>query len=543
MRKSTLLCRALFGGALALASLAYAMPSEREIKTAKPIVDSLIADDMEALKKKTKQPAEVAAAQYELVEKAESEAGKFLLLQSVFRIYARNGLYDEAGNALERLSTEIAELPPEEVMKMVDGAMGRADPEKASKVLSIYKEAKRKVDCRKRLTSARAELKKKPSNTATIRTIGDCHVGLGDWPKALKAYDQLGFAAAKYELSPETATNYGILDAADFWWDYKTADPEPFKVHAAELYRSAVEKGIASGLRREMALKRIEDAKQFSACQVQPRQPNHDQSRQTAADSTNARRAGKAPKHGDTKTLVLPGGAKLEMIYVAPGEFMMGSDDGKIDAKPAHKVKLTKGFWLGKYEVTQAQWQSIMGNNPSAFKGDDKPVDSVSWLDCQSFINKVNAQLNCGARLPTEAEWEYACRAGTIGSYASVKINNYAAEHPESVKTLYAMGWYDANSTASTHPVGKKQPNHWGFYDMHGNVWEWCSDRHGGYPSGSVTDPIGATSNKCIGRVLRGGSYNGTAKGCHSASRGWCRPHVHLDRYGFRLCCSVEPTE
>ena len=131
----------------------------------------------------------------------------------------------------------------------------------------------------------------------------------------------------------------------------------------------------------------------------------------------------------------------------------------------------------------------------------------------------------------------------TTGSYGSAKINNYASEHPEAMKTLYAMGWYDANSAALTHPVGKKQPNPWGFYDMHGNVWEWCSDRHGAYPSGIVTDPIGATSDKCIGRVLRGGSYNADAKGCRSAWRGWCRPHVRLDRYGFRLCCSLEPTE
>ena len=181
-------------------------------------------------------------------------------------------MYDEAGDALENLNSEITDVPLEEIVKMVDGAMSRVEPEKAPKVLSIYRAAQRKVKCRRRLESAKAEFKKRPNDKALIRTIGDCYVGMGDWPRALKAYARLGIAAAKYEMSPYTTPNCDAMAAADFWWDYKAADDEPFKVHAAELYSAAVEKGLATGLRHEMALKRIEDSKKLGVLRAQARQ-------------------------------------------------------------------------------------------------------------------------------------------------------------------------------------------------------------------------------------------------------------------------------
>ena len=224
---------------------------------------------------------------------------------------------------------------------------------------------------------------------------------------------------------------------------------------------------------------------------------------------------------GATKTLRLPGGATMEMIYVAPGSFMMGSpesEDGRYDDEKQHRVTLTKGFWLGKYEVTQAQWKSVMGDNPSDNKGDDLPVENVSWEDCQKFIRKVNASLNCGARLPTEAEWEYACRAGTSGPYAGGSLDS--------------MGWYGDNSVKK-HPVGQKSPNAWGFYDMHGNVWEWCNDWYGEYPSGSVTDPHGASS--VAYRVYRGGDWDDGARNCRSAIRFRSSPGDRYGNLGFRV--------
>ncbi len=242
----------------------------------------------------------------------------------------------------------------------------------------------------------------------------------------------------------------------------------------------------------------------------------------------------KDAKHGQEAVLALPGGATMEMIYVAPGSFTMGSptsEKGRNDDETRHRVTLTKGFWLGKYEVTQAQWQSVMGENPSKFKGANRPVEKVSWEDCQRFIAKVNAearrQFGGGARLPTEAEWEYACRAGSTGPYGG---NG----------NLDDMGWYSGNSGDETHPVGQKQANAWGYYDMHGNVCELCEDWYGDYGS-AMTDPTGPASG--VLRVLRGGGWLNRARLCRSALRFWDGPGVRSDDCGFRLCCSAGPRE
>ena len=231
---------------------------------------------------------------------------------------------------------------------------------------------------------------------------------------------------------------------------------------------------------------------------------------------------------GDTKTILLPGGAVMEMIYCAPGSFMMGSpedEEDREDDEDLHKVTLTKGFWLGKYPVTQAQWESVMGCNPSDFDGDDNPVDSVSWDDCKEFIANINSRSDFTARFPTEAEWEYACRAGSGKAYSGTG-------------DLDEMGWYSVNCDAGTHPVGKLESNGWGFYDMHGNVWEWCADWYGSYPMNAVTNPKGPASGD--DRVLRGGGWLYRASHCRSANRYAIRQNDRDCYFGFRLCCSAE---
>ena len=236
-------------------------------------------------------------------------------------------------------------------------------------------------------------------------------------------------------------------------------------------------------------------------------------------------------KSGRTKTITLPGGATMEMIYCAPGSFMMGSpeDEKYRDGDEIrHQVTLTKGFWLGKYPVTQAQWRRVMGANPSHFAGENNPVESVSWNDCKKFIKKINSAKGLDARFPTEAEWEYACRAGTEGAYSGTG-------------DLDDMGWYYVNSDDETHPVGEKEPNAWGFHDMHGNVNEWCGDWYGSYPHGVVTDPKDPSSGG--NRVLRGGSWIHYASYCRSANRRSSFPARGNDYFGFRLCCSAGPHE
>jgi formylglycine-generating enzyme required for sulfatase activity len=208
-------------------------------------------------------------------------------------------------------------------------------------------------------------------------------------------------------------------------------------------------------------------------------------------------------------------------VRIEAGEFMMGSEQGDADEKPVHRVRISRPFEMGKYEITQAQWQAVMRSNPSNFKGGNLPVEQVSWGDAQQFIQKLN-EMNDGYvyRLPTEAEWEYASRAGSKGEYAG---------------ELDAMAWYDKNSGSRTQPVGQKQPNAWGLYDMHGNVWEWCEDWYSEsyYAQSPGTDPQGPASGSY--RVSRGGSWLHGAANLRSAYRGRGTPDGRGNFLGFRL--------
>ena len=208
-------------------------------------------------------------------------------------------------------------------------------------------------------------------------------------------------------------------------------------------------------------------------------------------------------------------------VRIPAGEFMMGSDKGNVGEKPAHRVRISQPFEMGKTEVTQAQWEAVMGNRPSYFGGDARPVEQVSWYDAQQFIERLNG-LDDGYtyRLPTEAEWEYACRAGSSGDYDG---------------KLEAMAWYDANSQQMTHQVATKQPNAWGLYDMLGNVFEWCQDYYdqGYYAQSPAADPQGPESGPF--RVKRGGSWMFTADFARPAARDLFSPGYRYNFVGFRL--------
>jgi len=246
-------------------------------------------------------------------------------------------------------------------------------------------------------------------------------------------------------------------------------------------------------------------------------------------------------KAGTVKTVDIGGGMKMDFVWCPPGSFMMGSSQTQQDSAikalpgalsddtkqstiiaiqnegPQHQVTLTKGFWMANTEVTQAQWMQVMGNNPSKFidSGPDAPVETVSWNDCQAFIAKLNVYLakqkGGNLRLPSEAEWEYACRAGTKTAYY---FGDDAAK-------LGGSAWFAGNSGMKTQPVGRKKPNEWGLYDMHGNVWEWCADFYGKYPANDVTDPAWPATGQ--GRVGRGGGWDDFAGDCRVAYRSYGR--------------------
>ncbi len=227
------------------------------------------------------------------------------------------------------------------------------------------------------------------------------------------------------------------------------------------------------------------------------------------------------------------------MVWIAPGTFTMGSPSNEKDRHswqegPQTKVTISRGFGMSKYEVTQAQYKAVMGTNPSRFKGDNKPVETVSWDDAVAYCAKLTGKEKAAGRLPggyeyrlpTEAEWEYACRAGTTTAFS----------FGDDYSQLVEYAGYGKGPLEETYPVGQKKPNGWGLYDMHGNVMEWCQDRYGhhgdGYPGGSVTDPRGPAMGSY--RVVRSGNYYTRAWECRSAHRDAYGPNQASSSLGFR---------
>jgi len=233
----------------------------------------------------------------------------------------------------------------------------------------------------------------------------------------------------------------------------------------------------------------------------------------------------------------------MKLVLIPKGTFMMGSPEtekGRQENETQHEVTISKDYYLGVYEVTQAQYETVMGKNPSHFQGAivgnenaDLPVENVSWDDAVEFCKKLSdlpEEKKAGRvyRLPTEAEWEYACRAGSKTAYSFDDEEGLLPEY----------GWFKRNSSDRTHTVGLLEPNAWGLYDMHGNVWEWCSDWYVEYPQGAVSDPTGPKEGS--DRVIRGGGWNSGAADCRSAYRGGSTPGDRFYSLGFRLALSSQ---
>ena len=233
----------------------------------------------------------------------------------------------------------------------------------------------------------------------------------------------------------------------------------------------------------------------------------------------------------NTISIPVKNGISIEMVKVEAGTFMMGATSemkGPYDnEKPLHQVTLTNDYYMGMYEVPQALWEAVMGSNPSEYKGDNLPVEMVSWNDCQEFISKLNSLTGRKFRLPTEAEWEYAAHGGK-------KSRGYQYSGNSNISDV---AWYDGNSGSKPHPVGTKQANELGIYDMSGNVYEWCSDWYGSYSSSSQMNPTGADSGS--GCVVRGGSWYDFALGCRLSYRGSITPFYRGNDIGLRLALSV----
>jgi formylglycine-generating enzyme required for sulfatase activity len=285
----------------------------------------------------------------------------------------------------------------------------------------------------------------------------------------------------------------------------------------------------------------------------------------TSGLSAQAPSPGNPPDHSEV--VVELEGVRLALVHIPSGRFVMGSNatvkDRHINAelgkgRPAHQVTISRDYWMGKYPVTQGQWQAVMGNNPSFFKnaGNDAPVEQVSWNDAQQFMKRLNGMQNEWIfRLPTEAEWEHACRAWTTtDTYAG----NLEIRGKSNSPTLDAIAWYAGNSgvsyeggvdssswkekqyphtRAGTHPVGQKKPNSFGLFDMQGNVWQFCQDWYMDYSDAAVTDPRGPSNGRF--RVSRGGSFATSAAFTRSTHRGLAIQDARYYFDGFRVCADA----
>ncbi len=280
-------------------------------------------------------------------------------------------------------------------------------------------------------------------------------------------------------------------------------------------------------------------------------------------------KAAATPVHQPIAQMSVELGGKivLDLVWIPPGEFLMGSSENEKDRwdneRPQHRVTISKGFWMGKYEVTQQQWEGVMGSNPARHKGAKLPVEQVNWYDCCDFIDKLNvlawrfqrgshavangivvqpkasphpsgstesiAALEVSSAyhfaLPTEAQWEYACRAGT-------RTHFYTGDKDSD---LARAGWFSGNSAGKTHEVGQKEANAWGLYDMHGNVCECCQDWKGDYRSKAVTDPVGPRSGYF--KIIRGGAFSTETINCWSTMRDSFEPNTNIrgDFVGLRV--------
>jgi len=231
--------------------------------------------------------------------------------------------------------------------------------------------------------------------------------------------------------------------------------------------------------------------------------------------------------------------APTNLVFIPPGTFRMGAPTNELDSSilgqeyPQTAVTISRGFWMGKYEVTQGEYLAVMGSNPSSFPGLSSPVETVSWFNATNYCGKLTQReraagriaTNSVYRLPTEAEWEYAGRAWTSTRFS------YGDDPGYTDLTQYA--WYADNSGGTTHPVGQKLPNPWDLYDMSGNVWEWCLDWYAPYPGGIALDPQGPTTG--VNRVFRGASWFGPGYGSRSAQRLSNLPTITFDNVGFRV--------
>ena len=336
-----------------------------------------------------------------------------------------------------------------------------------------------------------------------------------------KAAEQ-GVKEAQYDLGKCYENGQGVskdINEAVKW--YRKAAVQGVKEAQEALDKIKAEEARRAEERRREEARRVEELRREEARRAEERRREEEARRAEELRREEARR-----RLLSSGVLELPGNVRLALVKIEAGTFTMGARDGENDSdEKEHRVTLTKDFYLGKTEVTQAQYKAVMGNNPSRINGDDRPVYRVSWNDAMKFCNKLNemgkAPSGWQFTLPTEAQWEYAARGGKSSRGYKYSGSNHLGE----------VAWYRGNS-AGEHPAAWKKANELGLYDMSGNVWEWCLDW---YEEGYARDPEFLTGNSGSDRVIRGGCWDYPARHCRSANRSYLYPGYRRDDLGFRV--------
>ena len=539
--------------ALAMTVQALAMPTRAELSKAQPLVNELMStalDEYKSASDKTAAAVKVGDESCAFASEAETEAVKFLLLKGAVNYYVRGEAYDKAADCIDTMQAGISNLTPDVVVEIVGKATSKTSESKAPRLIAYYRAAKLQIRAKKELPVLERKLKRVKSEQLQ-RQYAEALAISGNWKAAYDAFakvlDKNLAQIAKAESKGAAANE----QAAELWWNYAPefdGAGDFFKVHAVEFYQKAIEKGEISGLKKNIVERRIA---QFSKEAATP-----------ANGGATPAASGKAPSNalycivdlsaGSTaskypiKWLAVPpaGGfntdeyktTKLVLRRIEPGKFKMG---GK------YEVTLTKPYYIGIFETTQKQYKQVTGSNRSRFNDDGRrPVERISWntirgdsttynwpnsanVDPSSFMGKMQTCTGLNFDLPTEAQWEYACRAGSDGEFGGTgRIDD--------------MGWYKDNSGGRPHPAGQKQANAWGIYDMHGNVGEWCLDWKGDLLGGE-TDPVGSFSGSK--RIWRGGCWcECDPRNCGSSARGYSATPSFADstHFGFRLCMNPE---
>ena len=530
--------------AVCAASVCWGYPTAKEIEDAQPLVIELMKPAMRGY------DADAASAAVAFAKNAETEAEKFLLLRGAVNLYARAGEDAKAAKVFIAMLATVKDIPSteqERILLSAGRALSKQKPDPVW-ILSLYRKVRSQIVSEQEAKAALAELAKSPKSAAGNLRMGNSYAILGNWTKALK---HLGESSGEIAQLARKEAGGKVTDEklADGWW--KEADEAAvaevkaaYRAHAAALYSKALEEGSLTGLRKTLAERRIVEARQSRIGYKASR----DDTRYCVIDLS----PGPDAKQYPMRFLATPPSSwtekngwpdeykttKLVLRRIEAGSFTMGAEGKTPDA--SHIVTLTKPFYIGVFEVTQKQWQLVTGNNPSHFKGEMRPVEEVTYdmirgssegakwpistfVDPDSFLDKLRTRTGLEFDLPTEAQWEYACKAGTKTKYS----------YGDNVDESYM--WYGENSSHVTHDVGTKKPNPWGLYDMHGNVREWCLDWRDDYAYG--VDPTGPSSGS--DRVLRSGGQNSESRYCTSATRSGDKPSMNRSSHGLRLICPL----